>query len=526
VEEYGLDGLAASAEAVLAGLGPLAAGLGRLAVEASGAVTLDAMEQLVAGRGRELLRGLVQLALDGQAAAEVRLPQVTGTDGVTRRRAEDGHDRPVVTTLGEVRVRRIAYRSGIRGAGSLFPRDAVLNLPLCGYSWQLQQLAVTFCRAVSYEQGHEFVRAATGVPVGKRQLEQIMVAAAADAERFYQDRLREQAEPAGEREQDREREQELGQGLPPLALSADGKGVAMRPEARRRRTKAPERRVRTFEKRAGTGEKKGCKRMAETGAVFDVQVPDEPRTPEQVMGPDPDPGPGAKKPRAVNRWYACDITAGRDVTIGKIFAEADRRDPDRLRTWIALVDGDIYQLGLFQAAAAARGVTLAVVIDFIHVLEYLWKAAWCFHPPRDPAMEDWVIAQALDILHGRVPEVIARIVRLAEEHPPGPGSEHAKIIAKTLSYLRNKQAFMDYPAALAQGWPIATGVIEGACRHLVQDRMGITGARWGLEGAQAMLWLRAINASGDTSAYWAWHITQEHQRNHLSRYQDSLGLAA
>ena len=375
-----------------------------------------------------------------------------------------------------------------------------------------------FCRSVSYEQGHEFVLAATGVSVGKRQLEQIVAAAAADAERFCQDRDRDQAAavPAAGGP---------GPGLPPLALSADGKGVAMLPDARRRRTRAPEQRVRTFEKRAGTGEKKGCKRMAETGAVFDVAVPDGPaRTPEQVMRPDP--GSGKKPPRAQNRWYACDITAGRDVTIGKVFAEADRRDPGHARTWIALVDGDNYQLGLFRAAAAARGITLAIVIDFIHVLEYLWKAAWCFHAPRDPAMEDWVIAQALDILHGRAGEVITRIQALAAEHPPKPGGEHAKIIRKTLSYLQNKQAWMDYPRALAEGWPIATGVIEGACRHLVQDRMGITGARWGLEGAQAILWLRAINASGDTSAYWDWHISQEHQRNHLSRYQPGFDLAA
>jgi hypothetical protein len=516
VEQYGLDDLAASAEAVLAGLGPLAAGLAGLAVEASRSVTLDAMEVLVTGRGRELLRGLVQLALDTQAEREVRLPGVTGEDGVERARAEPGHGRPVVTLLGEVRVRRIGYRSGVRGVLSLFPRDAVLNLPPLGYSWALQRLAEMFCRSVSYEQGHEFVLAATGVSVGKRQLEQIVAAAAADAERFCQDRDQAAAVPAAGGP---------GPGLPPLALSADGKGVAMLPDARRRRTRAPGQRVRTFEKRAGTGEKKGCKRMAETGAVFDVAVPDGPaRTPEQVMRPDP--GSGKKPPRAQNRWYACDITAGRDVTIGKVFAEADRRDPDHRRTWIALVDGDNYQLGLFRAAAAARGVTLAVVIDFIHVLEYLWKAAWCFHPPRDPAMEDWVIAQALDILHGRTGEVITRIQALAAEHPPKPGGEHAKIIRKTLSYLQNKQAWMDYPRALAEGWPIATGVIEGACRHLVQDRMGITGARWGLEGAQAILWLRAINASGDTSAYWDWHISQEHQRNHLSRYQPGFDLAA
>jgi len=521
VEQYGLDELAASGEAVLAGLGPLAAGLAGLAVEACQSVTLDAMEVLVTGRGRELLRGLVQLALDTQAGREVRLPGVTGQDGVERTRAEPGHGRPVVTGLGEVRVRRIGYRSGVKGVLSLFPRDAVLNLPPCEYSWALQRLAERFCRSVSYEQGHEFVHAATGVSIGKRQLEQIILAAAADAERFYRDRV---AVPAAG-EQDPAGEPGPGQGQGPMAISADGKGVAMLPEARRRRTRAPEQKVRTFDKRAGTGEKKGCKRMAETGAVFDVAVPDGPaRTPEQVMRPDP--GAGKKPPRAQNRWYACDITAGRDVTIGKIFAEADRRDPDHWRTWIALVDGDNYQLGLIQAAAAARGVTLAVVIDFIHVLEYLWKAAWCFHPPRDPAMEDWVIAQALDILHGRTGEVITRIQALAAEHPPKPGGEHAKIIRKTLSYLQNKQAFMDYPRALAAGWPIATGVIEGACRHLVQDRMGITGARWGLEGAQAILWLRAIAASGDTSAYWDWHITQERQRNHLSRYKDSHDLAA
>ena len=404
MEEYGLDGLAASAEAVLAGLGPLAAGLGRLAVEAGRAVTLEAMEELVIGQGRELLRGLVQLALDAQADREVRLAQVTGEDGVRRGRAERGHGRPVVTRLGEVRVRRIAYRSGIKGVLSLFPRDAVLNLPPLEYSQGLQRLAQMFCGSVSYEQAHAFVLAVTGVSIGKRQLEQIIAAAAADAERFYRDRLRDQEGPAGDGEED---------GIvAPLAISADGKGVAMRPEARRRRTRAPDQKVRTFDKRAGTGEKKGSKRMAETGCVFDVLPPEQQRTPEQVMRPDPG-SPGKKGPRAENRWYTCDITAGRDVTIGKIFDEADRRDPGHLRTWIALAGGDIYQLGLIQAAAAARGITLVIVIDFIHVLEYLWKTAWCFHPPRDPAMEDWVIAQGLDILHGRAGEVIARIGQLA-----------------------------------------------------------------------------------------------------------------
>jgi hypothetical protein len=519
VAEYGLGELAASADAVVAGLGPLAVQLARLAVEAGQAVTLNAMELLVVGRGREVLRGVVQLSLDRQAGAEVRLPRVTGADGVARTRAERGHSRPVVTTLGEVSVRRIGYRAGVRGVPSLFPRDAVLNLAPLGYSWQLQRLAEMFSRAGSYQQAHEFVLAVTGVSVGKRQLEQITARAAADAERFCQDpgRRRDQGAAAAGRD---------GEGLPPLAISADGKGVAMRPEARRGTARAPGQRVQNFAKRRGTGEKGGHKRMAETGCVFDVQPAPAPRTPEQIIRPDPDPRARPAAPRAVNRWYTCDITAGRDVTIGKIFEEAERRDPGHHRTWIALADGDNCQLTLIQDQATARGITLTILIDFIHVLEYLWKAAWCFHTPRDPAMEDWVSAQALDILHGRTPQVITRIRRLAEDHPPQPGGEHEKIIRKTLHYLDAKQPYLDYPTALAAGWPIATGLIEGACRHLVADRMGITGARWGLPGAQAMLWLRAINASGDHDTYWHYHIQQEHHRNHLSHYQDNLEPAA
>ena len=267
-------------------------------------------------------------------------------------------------------------------------------------------------RSGSYEQARELVLAATGVSIGKRKVEQITARAASDAERFYQDPGRpldqEQRAWAGEG----------GEGLPPLALSADGKGVAMRPEARRGTATAPGKRARNFEHRRGTGEKGGHKRMAETGCVFDVQVPAGPaRTPGQVMHPEP--GSGKNAPRAVNRWYTIDITAGRDVTIGKVFDGTERRDPGHRRTWVALADGDIYQLGLIQDQAARPPRHHRDHAGrFHHVLEYLWKAAWCFHQPRDPAMEDWVITQAQDILHGRVPQVITRIRQLAADHPP------------------------------------------------------------------------------------------------------------
>ena len=414
--------------------------------------------------------------------------------------------RTIVTVLGAVRVRRIGYRAGAGGGPALFPADAVLNLPRRRYSWGLQQLAVLFTQAGSYQQARQFVRAATGVSIGKRQLEQITAEAAADAAGF---------DPA------LPREQEAG----PLALSPDAKGVAMLPGALRRRgAKAPGQRARNFEKRRGTGEK-GHKRMAQAGCVFDVAVPDEPRTPEQILARQPGQPP-PQAPEAASTWYTADITAGCAETIAALFDQAGRRDPGHARTWIALADGDNHQIRQIQDQAAARRVPVTILIDFVHVQEYLWKAAWCFHRPRDPAIEAWVTAQELDILHGGVAQVIARIKDLAAAHPPRPGSEHDKVIAKTLSYLQAKQPYLDYPRALASGWPIATGVIEGACRHLIGDRMGITGARWGIDGAQAILQLRAITASGNLDDYWTCHIARERQRNHLSRYQHGLELAA
>jgi hypothetical protein len=510
VEGYAAGDPVARADAGLAVLvGELTGLAGELAGAGAAARSFDEVEQLVMVRGRELLGKVVQYVMDAQAAAERRLAGVADAAGVPRTRAERGHARTVVSQFGPVVIRRLAYRAA--GQPNLHPRDAALNLPPRRYSWHLQRAVVEYVLAGAYEQAQRFVAAATGITIGKQQLEQITIEAAADAPGFY---------PALAREREPGREVPAG----PLLISADCKGVAMLPGALRRRgARAPAQRVRNFEKRRGTGEK-GCKRMAQAGCVFDA-VPAA-RTPEQVMASKARTPGGKDAPRALRRWYTVDIAADRAETIRAVFDEAERRDPRHERTWVALVDGDNHQISLIQGQAAARGIDLVILIDFIHVLEYLWKAAWCFHPPRDPAIEAWVTAQGLGILHGRAAQVTQTIRQLAAQRPPRPGSEHAKIIRKTLTYLDAKEPYLDYPRALASGWPIATGVIEGACRHLVQDRMGITGARWSLEGAQAILWLRAIRANGDLDTYWNWHLQQEHHRNHLSRYQHGLELAA
>ena len=87
-------------------------------------------------------------------------------------------------------------------------------------------------------------------------------------------------------------------------------------------------------------------------------------------------------------------------------------------------------------------------------------------------------------------------------------------------YLLHYRPYLSYDEALAAGLPIATGVIEGACRHLVKDRMNITGARWSLEGGEAVLRLRALRSSGDFDDYWKFHEIREHERNHAAHYAD------
>ena len=159
---------------------------------------------------------------------------------------------------------------------------------------------------------------------------------------------------------------------------------------------------------------------------------------------------------------------------------------------------------------------MTIVVDLVHVLEYLWGAAWCFFKEGDPAAELWVHEKALAVLQGKAGIVAAAIRRKATTLSlPAEKREKAD---RAADYLLNKRPYLDYPTALSNGWPIATGVIEGACRHLVKDRMDITGARWGLDGAEAILKLRAIRANGDFEDYWAHHLTQERRRIHESRY--------
>lgn len=156
----------------------------------------------------------------------------------------------------------------------------------------------------------------------------------------------------------------------------------------------------------------------------------------------------------------------------------------------------------------------------MHVLGYMWKAAHAFHPRHSKEAEEWVFERLLAVLNGRAGYVAGGMRRSATLRTLSASKRRP--VDKCANYLLKYSSYLRYDNCLARGLPIATGVIEGACRHLVKDRMEITGARWSLSGAEAVLQLRAIHCSGDFEEYWKFHECQEKRRNHITRYERGI----
>ena len=163
------------------------------------------------------------------------------------------------------------------------------------------------------------------------------------------------------------------------------------------------------------------------------------------MNPEKQAGNVVKfRPPVRNKRVWASVERDGEKVIEEAFDEAFKRDPKQERPWVVVVDGHPHQLRMIERVASKKQARISIVMDFIHVLEYLWKAAHNLH----------------------------------------------------------------------SGFPIASGVIEGACRHLINDRLDITGARWSLKGAEAILKLRSINSSGDWKEYWSYHRSRSEKRNY------------
>jgi len=482
-----------------------------LAGPAAAGLTASELEDLLDERGREVIRQLLQdhydlrAAREEQQAREQRAP-AAGPDGVARTRLETGHGRLLATLFGTVTVTRCAWRKP--GSPNYCPADAALSLPAVRHSHSLAKLAALEAPRGSFDAAHAAVTRRCGNVIGKRQLEQAVTGAAADIAAFYAARIPEPCTP---------------ETL--LVLSADCKGIVMRPGALRAATAKAAARLGKMRTRLTAGEKPNRKRMAALVTVYDAEPAK--RRPHDVIAP-----PGGRNgtrplrpgPKARAKWLAGSVRKDPADMIAAAFDEAEARDPGHLRTWVVLVDGAEHQLDLIRAEAARRAVTIHIVIDLIHVLEYIWKAAWSLHDAGDPAAEDWVAAKALQVLAGGS-------TRAAEEITAQAGSAGLTPSRRTgadacVRYLSARHEYLRYDQALAEGWPIATGVIEGACRHLIADRLDIGGARWGLDGAEAVLTLRAVISNGDFEEYWSYHLAREHQRLYPGTKQGEYTLGA
>ncbi len=166
------------------------------------------------------------------------------------------------------------------------------------------------------------------------------------------------------------------------------------------------------------------------------------------------------------------------------------------------------------------GVEVQIVVDLIHLIEYLWPAAYCFHKPGSDGAREWVVERVRALLNGADPSQVAAGVRRSATLLGRTGKiERRDAVDECAKYMLGLAEYMRYGDALRAGLPIATGVIEGACRHLIRRHLGIGGARWSVEGAEAILLLRAAVLSGDFDAYWKFHAAEVYARTHAAKYR-------
>jgi len=467
------------------------------------AMTHSAVETLLTTDGREILRQLFQDHLDLRGTREQAAPhlRVVGDDGIERPHHREA-TRELHSLIGEVVVPRIGYSE--RGHTSRFPMDAALNLPQDQYSLGVRYVVAFTVASSSFEESVAHIELTTRTHVAKRQVENLARAGAADFDAFYAQRDAPEADASSL-----------------LILSPDAKGIVVRAEDLRAATrKAAAKRTQKLKTRLTKGEKKHAKRMAMVTAVYEVEP--HVRSAEDVLADllHQTAKDKRRRPKAMILKDTATTEKEPEQAIAEMFDEAEGRDPQRRCRWCVVLDGNKDQLAIIHREAAQRGVAVTIVLDFIHVLQYLWKASTAFHAEAAPERENWVLERLGEVLRGKAIHVAAGMRRSATLRKLG--KKKRAPVDKCADYLLTYKKYLRYDEYLRDGLPIASGVIEGACRHLVKDRMDLSGAHWSLLGAEAILRLRALKASGDFAKYWQFHEAQEYQRNHAERYQGNV----
>jgi hypothetical protein len=444
--------------------------------------------------GHAAIEQLLTLQGDGDLGENV----VTA-DGRRLERSEELVERPLRTVFGEHMIRAYVYATGAHAAIELRPVDARLSLPPGRCSYFFEEFSQYFCVDQAFGQASQGLSTVLRQEVAVDTLERINRRMGEQAEGFL-DRL--PTPPAQE-------EGEL------LVFTADGKGVPL--------VKADAQRVPAFDK----AERPGNRRMATLAAVYTIDP--YPRTAEQIVAAlfrdDTEPRP-QDRPQPRFKHVTARFTRMREDPDGEqwesngtieAFAWADEQIALRRRPGqklLRLMDG---QISLWEAANAGLNVPpedTIDILDILHVSSYVWRAAKVFYPQREH-QEAFARDRLLRILRGEVHGVISGLRQMASKR--GLKGKPSEEIATVCGYFEKHANRMRYDQYLAAGYPIATGVIEGACRHLVKDRMERSGMRWRLAGAQPMLHVRAVYQSSYWHDFHQDRMTREQSKLHRNR---------
>jgi hypothetical protein len=439
---------------------------------------------------RLLALGATLLRLFFVTRAAVRPAEpVTAPDG-TRLTSHDQRPTTDYSVFGKVCFERHYFIAP--GQEGLCPLDAQLSLPARGYSDLLQEWTAYGATDESYRESQTVIERILGLSLSLQAIETAVVEAAGDVTSFY--------------------EQPAEQAAPPpattiLVVQADGKGVPMvQPPTQR-----PSLRLAKGQKRT--------KKKAAVVTALDTMSPD-PRTPEEVVAAllqDTGRPEGAARPRPVGKERRATLE-GKATAMSRLAQRVAQHDGPHIQHHVALTDG----AEALQQQVLTHFPEYTLILDIIHATEYLWETANILLGETHPQRTAWVRAYLEALLAGQTDAIITALE--AEGHDPTRTTTQRQAVRRTVGYYRRNRSYMRYDAYLAHGWPIGTGVVEGACGHLVKDRMEQSGMRWTKAGAQAVLDLRAVRLNGHWEAYWQLHQHQQHLRVY-GRPTPALALA-
>jgi len=443
--------------------------------------------------GRALLQGFIALAGDGDAGPTLTVPGPSPADPPeVLPRLDRPRSRPYLSIFGEIPITRVCYGPDRVDAA---PLDARLHLPRRQYSYLFQQWLGAFVIDDAHAEAIQKLQTILGLGVSVKASEDLNREQASDVEPFQISRPL--PEPAQEK--------------PLLVVAADCKGVplvrsALEPDAAPG-TAAPAPPPTPPSHRRGKGQKANKKRMAAVGAVYTI----DPfvRTADDVVDEVTRQKAAVRRPQPVQKRVRAELLVGKVALFLWLADEVLRRNPDGKKLVIFLSDGE-RALHERQGEYLPEGVIC--ILDLFHVLEYLWKAAWCFFDEATQKREahQWVTERLRRLLEGKVGTVIGGMRQMMTKR--GLKGTKRKTIRAVTGYFERNRDRMRYDEYLAAGYPIGSGVVEGTCRHLVKDRMERAGMRWHPDGAQAMLDLRATYLNGEWEAFWSYHVEQEDQR--------------